>query len=148
MNSYMGFLLCFHVLYFCCFPELTHTLPPIQVTECHGIKVMINHSPTGHVNAIGTMENIIDHIASYLKKDPLEVRKVNLITPGEPRLLGAPHENTPLKDRILPLLLEKANYAQRKVEVDEFNRVSLQSIYHFAKAEFMTDLNTSALMEG
>lgn len=76
----------------------------------------------GHVNAIATMENILEHIASYLKKDPLEVRQVNLITPGVPRLILAPHENTPLKDVILPMLLEKANFAQRKAEVEEFNR--------------------------
>lgn len=76
----------------------------------------------GHVNAIGTMENILDHIASYLKKDPLEVRQVNLITPGVPRLLASPHEQTPIKDVILPLLLQKANFAQRKTEVEEFNR--------------------------
>ncbi|XP_063888909.1 uncharacterized protein LOC135115838 isoform X1 [Scylla paramamosain] len=76
----------------------------------------------GHVNAIGTMENILDHIASYLKKDPLEVRQLNLITPGVPRLLASSHEQTPIKDVILPLLLEKANFVQRKAEVEEFNR--------------------------
>lgn len=69
------------------------------------------------------MENILDHVASFLKKDPLEVRQVNLITPGVPRLFQ-PHENTPIKDKILPLLLQKANYTQRKAEVDQFNKVS------------------------
>lgn len=69
------------------------------------------------------MENIIEHIASYLKKDPLEVRQVNLITPGVPRLILPSHENTPMKDIILPMLLEKANFSQRKAEVEEFNRV-------------------------
>lgn len=70
------------------------------------------------------MEDILEHIASYLKKDPLEVRQVNLITPGAPRLITQPLENTPIKDVILPMLLEKANFTQRKAEVEEFNRVS------------------------
>lgn len=75
------------------------------------------------------MENILDHIASYLKKDPLEVRQLNLITPGVPRLLASPHEQTPIKDVILPLLFEKANFVQRKAEVEEFNRVSGESFF-------------------
>ena len=71
------------------------------------------------------MENILDHIASFLKKDPFEVRQVNLITPGVPRLMSAPHQQTPIKDVILPMLLEKAKFVERKAEVEEFNRVKL-----------------------
>ena len=78
---------------------------------------------------MATMENILDHIASYLKKDPLEVRQVNLVTPGVSRLAFPPHENTPIKDVILPMLLEKANFAQRKAEVEEFNKVRGRILY-------------------
>ncbi|XP_068204134.1 uncharacterized protein [Palaemon carinicauda] len=76
----------------------------------------------GTVEALGTIEYIIEHIAHFLKKDPLEVRMINMVVPGVPRLTIPPHKANVLVDNILPLLKEKAHYEERKEEVSIFNK--------------------------
>ncbi|XP_064107764.1 uncharacterized protein LOC135216406 [Macrobrachium nipponense] len=76
----------------------------------------------GTVEALGTIEYIIEHIAHYLKKDPLEVRMANMVAPGVPRFGIPPHKANILVDDIMPLLKEKAQYERRKEEVAIFNK--------------------------
>lgn len=76
----------------------------------------------GTVEALATIENIIERIANFLKKDPFEVRLVNMVEPEVPRLLIPPHKANVLKDDILPLLKQKAMIEQRKEEIVVFNQ--------------------------
>lgn len=76
----------------------------------------------GSVEAIATIENIIERVAHYLRKDPLEVRLVNMVPPEVPRLMIPPHIKNTAKDIILPLLEQKSMYQQRKEEVEIFNK--------------------------
>ena len=73
----------------------------------------------GHTEAIATIETVIDHVATHLKKDPLEVREVNLV-PDETAEKGGP--NT-FKNSILPLLKQTGMIEERKAEVKAFNQV-------------------------
>ncbi|XP_068235894.1 uncharacterized protein [Palaemon carinicauda] len=79
----------------------------------------------GHVECIGAIETVMDHIAHALGKDPLEVREVNMAPPNVPRFLAPPLEKNVVVDDILPLLKEKANYEERKTNVEEFNQANL-----------------------
>ena len=81
--------------------------------------IIILFSFTGHVEALAIMENIIEHIADTLKKDPLEVRKANLAATSGPL---QPGDNI-FSTSILPLLEEKAMLTERKALVQEFNKV-------------------------
>lgn len=87
--------------------------------------------PIGTVEALATIENILEHIANYLKKDPLEVRMLNMVKPEVPRLMAPPLERNVVLDEILPLLKQKAMYEQRKEEVEAFNKVIWAIIWAF-----------------
>ncbi|XP_018017026.2 xanthine dehydrogenase 2 [Hyalella azteca] len=71
----------------------------------------------GHVAGHAVIETIVDHVAVHLNKDPLEVREVNLTPTVQPN-----NQANVFKDSILPLLKEKAMIAQRKQEVEQFNK--------------------------
>ncbi|XP_068204376.1 uncharacterized protein [Palaemon carinicauda] len=75
----------------------------------------------GHVEATATIENIIEHIAHFLKKDPLEIREMNMVPAGVPRLMTPPHEKNVAADDVIPLLKEKGSLEQRKQDVKQFN---------------------------
>ncbi|KAG7171465.1 Indole-3-acetaldehyde oxidase-like [Homarus americanus] len=79
----------------------------------------------GTVEAVATVENVIEHVANYLKKDPLEVRMVNMVPPAVPRLMASPQERNVVKEDILPLLKQKAMYSQRVEEIKIFNMENL-----------------------
>lgn len=73
-----------------------------------------------HVEAIAAIENVLEHVAYFLNKDPLEVREANL-APDAPEEKGGPNV---FRSSILPLLKEKAMIDQRKLEIVEFNKVN------------------------
>lgn len=73
------------------------------------------------------MEAIMEHIAAYLGKDPLEVRELNLAEAGAERPSFPPVEKNVFKDDILPLLKTSADFENRKLEVAAFNAVSICS---------------------
>lgn len=77
------------------------------------------------MEAIATVENIIERMAHYLKKDPLEVRLINMVPPEVPRLMIPPHVKNVVNDDILPLLKQKSMYQQRKEDVEIFNKVQV-----------------------
>lgn len=72
------------------------------------------------------IENIIDEIARYLNKDPLEIRKLNFYNPKKGRNIT--HYNQKIEDFFLEdLVLElelDSQYQKRKSEIAEFNQNS------------------------
>ncbi|XP_076041684.1 uncharacterized protein LOC143025623 [Oratosquilla oratoria] len=77
----------------------------------------------GTINVIAAMENMMEHIATYLDMDPLKVREVNLAPSGVPLYpRGEERQEEILKDLILPLLKVKSCYAERREAVETFNK--------------------------
>lgn len=72
-----------------------------------------------------TIEHIMDEIARYLKKDPLEVRKANYYG-GEDR--NVTHYYQTVEDNFLPEITEQleqnSDYHHRRREIESFNRTS------------------------
>jgi len=66
-------------------------------------------------------ENMIRHIASYLKKDPLEIASMNLYKEGDKTHYNQPLEHCTVQ-RCWDECLERADYVHRKKQVEEFNR--------------------------
>lgn len=70
-----------------------------------------------------TIENIIEEIAIYLKKDSLSVRELNIYRQGDKT-----HYGQEITDQILPELFSqiraKCHYDQRRQEISEFNKSS------------------------
>nr|CAD7263587.1 unnamed protein product [Timema shepardi] len=66
-------------------------------------------------------ENMIRDVASFLSKDPLEIAELNLLKEGEKTHYNQAIVNCPLQ-RCWDECLLRANFARRKVEVDNFNR--------------------------
>ena len=72
------------------------------------------------------MENIMEQLAFELNMDPYEFRAANFLKKGDRLVKGF----TPkmIKDNPLPGMIEtlkqSSKYLERKVEVDEFNKVS------------------------
>ncbi|KAK7081739.1 hypothetical protein SK128_005861 [Halocaridina rubra] len=77
-----------------------------------------------HVEGIATMENIIERVAHFLNKDPLEVREQNMIQPNMKRFVLPPHERNVVMEDILPLLKEKSSLVERKKQVEDFNKAN------------------------
>lgn len=79
----------------------------------------------GAPQAIVGIERVLDEVARYLKKDPLEVRKINLYGPGNS---NETHYGWTLSDNILAPIIEeleeRSDYARRKIEVEKFNAAS------------------------
>lgn len=79
----------------------------------------------GGPQGIATIENIMEEIAAYLDKDPLEVRKTNLYGIGERNV--TPYGEV-IFDNSLPEIFEdleiSSDYLKRKAEVDKFNSQS------------------------
>ncbi len=77
----------------------------------------------GSIQAIAAIEWIMDHVASTLKKDPLEVRMANILETGDPMLFGPPtYERHNLIPEMFETMKSDADYEQRKVEIEKFNR--------------------------
>ncbi|XP_047736777.1 xanthine dehydrogenase 1 [Hyalella azteca] len=70
----------------------------------------------GHVEGIAVIENVLDHVAATLDKDPLAVREANF----RPDVKDG--ETNELRNTILPVLREKAQLAARKQQVLQFNK--------------------------
>ncbi|XP_042871768.1 indole-3-acetaldehyde oxidase-like [Penaeus japonicus] len=78
----------------------------------------------GIFQGILTIESIMDHIAHYLGKDPLELREINLAPAGAERPAADPIEKNVFQDDILPLLKESSEYEMRLAEVEAFNQAN------------------------
>lgn len=79
----------------------------------------------GGPQGIATIENIMEEIAAFLGKDPLDVRKVNLYGVGERNI--TPYGEI-IFDNNLHEIFENleisSDYVKRKAEVDKFNKES------------------------
>jgi xanthine dehydrogenase large subunit len=79
----------------------------------------------GGPQGVATIENIIEEIAHYLKRDPLEIRMKNCYGVDDRNI--TPY-NQVVKNNMLPRLFEetarRGNYAQRRKAVTEFNAKS------------------------
>ncbi|CAF4000431.1 unnamed protein product [Rotaria sordida] len=78
----------------------------------------------GAPQAMLTCENVVEHVASYLKRDPLMIRHLNLFKEGELTHYGQAleHWNVP---RILEELSRSSDFFQRQIHVNEFNRTNI-----------------------
>lgn len=76
----------------------------------------------GSVQSVAAIEWIMDHIATYLRKDPLQIREVNLIENGDPLVFGAPtYDRENLIPRMIKEMKEGAEYVKRRGEIENFN---------------------------
>ena len=81
----------------------------------------------GRIKGICMGEYIMEHIAHTLKKDPLEVRKVNLIQENDQIIFKDEPSPVFRGPNMIPAMLsqleDSAEVSRRKRTVDEFNRV-------------------------
>ncbi|CAF3526890.1 unnamed protein product [Rotaria sp. Silwood1] len=77
----------------------------------------------GGPQTILASETIVEHVAAYLKRDPITIRRLNLFKEGDTTHYGQVLElwNIP---RILDELSKSSDFIQRQTNVDEFNRNS------------------------
>lgn len=70
-----------------------------------------------------TIETIVEHVATYLKQNPLDIRRLNLFKEGDLTSFNQPLElwNVP---RILDELIQSSDFIKRQSIVDEFNRTN------------------------
>ena len=94
-------------------PFLAKTNKPAS-TEVRSPDVLSSYSAT---------EQIIEHIAHYLKKDPLEIRRANFFTKTDSTALGHLLSNID-PHKIVDDLLESSQYYKRKEEIEQFNKVN------------------------
>lgn len=90
-----------------------------------------NYPPTtafrgfGGPQGVATIESILQDVAAYLKKDPLDVRLVNMYGTSE---RNTTHYGQELKHNTLPQLfdeiIQSSDYRNRRKEVDKFNSQS------------------------
>ena len=68
------------------------------------------------------IENIVDNIARYLKKDPLEIRKINFYKKNKKNIT---HYGMKIEDNIIneifSKLVKSSNYKKRKLNIKKFN---------------------------
>ncbi|CAL1538889.1 unnamed protein product [Lymnaea stagnalis] len=98
-------------------PNLSWTVQPCKT---HRPVATAMRAP-GSATSMFSMESIIDHVATYLKKDHLEVRKLNLFEKGQVTLSGMVLEQCLIRDMVAQMEADIV-YSQRKKAVDEFNR--------------------------
>ncbi|MBF0365245.1 MAG: molybdopterin-dependent oxidoreductase [Oligoflexia bacterium] len=108
--------------------ENTYSIENVRIT---GRVFRTNLAPNTAFRAFGapqgvaTIEQAIEEIACFLKKDPLEIRLRNLY--GTPPRHITPYGQT-FSNNVLPgiinHLLERANYQERRVEIANFNKSS------------------------
>jgi len=75
----------------------------------------------GHVEAVGAMETIIEHVAHHLGMDPLAVRLVNLPSAKDSDGKEVPG---PFVSKILPLLKKDGELEQRMTDLAAFNKAN------------------------
>lgn len=84
----------------------------------------------GGPKGVATIEKIIEEIAHYLKKDPIEVRKINLYRDEGNRNTthyGQLVENNCL-DRLITGLEKKSDYKKRRLEIEAFNQTNSEFV--------------------
>ncbi|XP_059172964.1 xanthine dehydrogenase-like [Physella acuta] len=103
--------------YFC--PNWSWTVQPCKTNK----PVPTSVRAPGTAPAIYAMECMIDHVATYLKKDHLEVRKLNLFVDGQTTLGGLVLENCLIRDLVHQLETD-IDYPARVQAVNDFNKAN------------------------
>ncbi|MFL5783977.1 MAG: molybdopterin cofactor-binding domain-containing protein, partial [Bacteriovoracaceae bacterium] len=100
----------------------------LENCEIHGVCYKTNnHSNTafrgfGGPQGAMAMESIIEDIASYLKKDALTIRQINLYQGTDQKTpYGQVFEENQLP-KVMSRILDAANYEARRKEIDEHNK--------------------------
>lgn len=70
---------------------------------------------SGSAEAIATIEHILDHIATVLNKDPVDVRAANFSDDYKEQLVA-----------MITQLKETSDFDNRKQQIKEFNEVTLR----------------------
>ena len=78
---------------------------------------------TGYAESLATIEDIMEHVAVVLKKDPYDIREINI--DSEKFKEAKEDEGAIIVDKILPLLKEKASIQTRKEEIKTYNKVRI-----------------------
>ncbi|CAF0826619.1 unnamed protein product [Adineta ricciae] len=68
-------------------------------------------------------ETIVEHVAAYLKHDPLTIRRLNMYNEGDTTHFGQPLERWNIP-RLMDELLVSSDFQQRRKAVGEFNQSS------------------------
>jgi xanthine dehydrogenase/oxidase len=71
--------------------------------------------------AITLIESVLDHVALFLKKDPLEIKLLNMYKKDDITHIGlkVPYFNL---DSLLASLIKSCDYEDRKSKIDDFNK--------------------------
>ena len=80
----------------------------------------------GAPQGIFVIENVIERIAQTLKKDPLEIRRLNAYQAGQVSPYGQKIAESDMV-QLFDLLREKSNYDQLRKETEEFNKTNSES---------------------
>ncbi|CAL8069378.1 unnamed protein product [Orchesella dallaii] len=80
----------------------------------------------GSVQSVAAIEWMMDHIANYLKKDPLEIRMINLLNNGDALVFGHGAPATYNRENMIPKIVEQmkstADYEARNEYIKSFNK--------------------------
>ncbi len=73
--------------------------------------------------AMCVIENVVDHVAISLAKDPLAIRQLNMYAKDDVTIIGQkmPYFNL---DGLLASLISSSDYEKRKIEIQDFNKYS------------------------
>ena len=91
--------------------------------------VKTNKPPSSEVRSpdifpvICIAEQVMEHVAVYLNKDPLEIRMKNLYKKGETTPGGHMLLYSDL-DTVVNKIKSSSNYVERQKEIEEFNRLN------------------------
>jgi xanthine dehydrogenase molybdopterin-binding subunit B len=78
--------------------------------------------------SICVQENLIQHVAEFLGREPLDVRELNFFKPGD--LTAAGHELKHLDvEGIVKELKETSEYLKRKRDVEQFNKENRRVVF-------------------
>lgn len=71
----------------------------------------------------------MDHIAHFLKIDPIAVRRVNFLETGDPLLYGPPtYEGRNLMPDLFGRMMNEADYEARSDSIRKFNEVCITGL--------------------
>lgn len=106
------------------------------------MKLKIFLTSSGSSQGIAAIENIMEHIAFAVNRDPLKVRQVNFIHKGDP-LIGVPGAKFMSENfipKMLQEILQSSDYLNRKKSIEVFNQVNI-----FFKLATNTDMRLTFL---
>lgn len=78
---------------------------------------------TDVLQTVSFTEHVLDHVASFLNKDALDVRRVNLFRLNDETIMK--HKLTYLDiENVTNQLMQSSEYAKRKAQIEQFNKLN------------------------